>query len=74
MAMNLPEVSGNMDIVLITRRAVTSAYQQSSTEKHMISLFPATNRFRVGTLHGILKDVAEHHEIHLEQVVMDLFE
>ena len=39
----------------------------------MISQFPVTKPLRVGTLHGILKDVAKHQEIHLEQVIAELF-
>jgi predicted RNA binding protein YcfA (HicA-like mRNA interferase family) len=34
---------------------------------------PSHKPLRVGTLHGILKDVAKHQEIHLEQVIAELF-
>ena len=34
---------------------------------------PRHKPLRVGTLHGILKDVAEHREIHLVQVIAELF-
>jgi predicted RNA binding protein YcfA (HicA-like mRNA interferase family) len=34
---------------------------------------PRHKPLRVGTLHGILKDVAEHQEIHLVQVIAELF-
>ena len=34
---------------------------------------PCHKPLRIGTLHGILKDVAEHQEISLAQVITDLF-
>jgi len=34
---------------------------------------PRHKPLRVGTLHGILKDVAEHRKISFEQVVAELF-
>ncbi len=34
---------------------------------------PRHKPLRVGTLHGILKDVAEHQKISLDQIVVELF-
>ncbi|OPX70692.1 MAG: YcfA-like protein [Methanoregulaceae archaeon PtaB.Bin108] len=39
---------------------------------HAITI-PLHNPLRVGTLHGILKDVAEHHHIPLSRLIDELF-
>ena len=43
-----------------------------SGKTHSITI-PRHKPLRVGTLHGILKDIAEHQRSSLEQVVVELF-
>ena len=43
-----------------------------SGKTHSITI-PRHKSLRVGTLHGILKDIAEHQKSSLDQVVVELF-
>ena len=54
----------------------TGSHQRLSAvinEKTHDLTIPRHKSLRVGTLHGILKDVAKHQEIPLEQVIAELF-
>jgi predicted RNA binding protein YcfA (HicA-like mRNA interferase family) len=54
----------------------TGSHQRLSLERegktHDLTI-PRHKPLRVGTLHGILKDVAHHQKISREQVIADLF-
>jgi len=41
-------------------------------KKHDLTI-PLHKPLRAGTLHGILKDVADHHKKDLEQIIRELF-
>ena len=71
MAIPLPIFTG-MDIVLITRPAAISDYPQSSGGKHITSQSPAINLFAWEHCMESSKDVAEHQEIHLERLIVEL--
>lgn len=54
----------------------TGSHQRLSAEiqgkTHDLTI-PRHKPLRIGTLHGILKDVAEHQDITIADVVMELF-
>ena len=54
----------------------TGSHQRLSADirgkTHNITI-PRHKPLRIGTLHGILKDVAEHQEITIVQVITELF-
>jgi hypothetical protein len=73
MAMNSPALFTGMGIVSFTRLAAINVSQQSLPEERMTLRIPRHKPLRVGTLHRILKDVAEHQKISREQLIAELF-
>ena len=80
--MRLPrDVNGDELARLLTRYGYRIDHQTGSHQRlsaiinnntHDLTI-PRHKPLRVGTLHGILKDVAEHREIPLVQVITELF-
>ena len=73
MVMNLPVFSTGMGIVSTIRPVVTSVCLPDIAGKAHNLTIPRHKPLRVGTLHGILKDVAEHQGISFEKIIMELF-
>ena len=80
--MKLPRnIDGDELARLLNRYGYRTSHQTGSHQRlssvingkiHDLTI-PRHKPLRVGTLHGILKDVAEHQGIHLEQIIAELF-